>query len=241
MIFILNADDFGRNHKTNERIDRCIRNGLVSAASIMPNMPEFDEAVEYIKKNNYPDRIGVHIVLDEGRPLTNGMQKCKKFCDKTGCYKKSIPRHQFLSRLEIKLVYNEITAQIDRVINAGILPTHIDFHRHRHQDLFVSIAVRKALVDRDIKYIRRGKTNCGTLRKLFGSILMKYYSLFYRVYSSDSFISINDFSTCINMEKGVFCEIMCHPEQDNEYEDVLRFEASHFANQTDVVNYYKDK
>ena len=46
MRYIVNADDFGRNSRANQRINECFQNNKISSTTVMANMPGFDEAIE---------------------------------------------------------------------------------------------------------------------------------------------------------------------------------------------------
>ena len=51
-------------------------------------------------------------------------------------------------------IISECVAQIDRMIDAGISPTHLDSHRHIHAHPAISWAVARAAASRGISHIR---------------------------------------------------------------------------------------
>src|SRR5574344_1268555 len=83
---IINADDFGYSHSVNEAIVECFKRRYITQTTIMTNMPFYDEAITYAKENNLMDKIGLHINLDEGFPLTDDIKRNRKFCNSNGEY-----------------------------------------------------------------------------------------------------------------------------------------------------------
>ena len=216
MKLIINADDFGRNAIANERIAQCFRKDVISTSTIMANMPGFKEAVDIIINEGYQSRIGIHAVLDEGKPITEKMQKCRKFCDENGNYKNNIPRHQYLNKMEREIVSSEILAQIKRIKDVGISISHLDSHRHRHQDIWIAIAIKKALIKSNIPYIRRHKTKDKLLRRLYGWLVERIYIFNSNIQMVDKLYSVYDEVRFVENSNCVV-EIMCHPEIDYDF------------------------
>ena len=148
--------------------------------------------------------------------MTDAMKKCKKFCNSDGSYLNTIPRHQYLSRKERDVLYDEILAQIDRVIEKGIRPTHIDSHHHRHMDFMIAIATRKAMYARNITCVRRHKMAKDYIKRFYGFLVEKYYTMNGLIITTDSFVSLYDSSIEKNKKKETV-EVMCHPEIDDDY------------------------
>ena len=67
---IINADDFGLNTSVNHAIIESFEKGLINSTTLMANMPGFEEAIELAHKNNIIDKIGIHLCLTEGEPIT---------------------------------------------------------------------------------------------------------------------------------------------------------------------------
>lgn len=220
MKIILNADDFGRNNKANINIAKCFEEGLINSTTIMMNMPSAADAIEIAKKQGFQDKIGVHIVLDEGVPLTDDIKKVKKFCDELGRFKEYIPRHQLLNREEKQAIYHECMAQISAARNMGIIPTHMDSHRHRHQDIIIASIVKKVAFDSNIKYIRKYKSKGSFLHKIYGMLIDTYYKVFSEICSSDYFYGIFDYDCKFIFRNKCCVEIMCHPEHAEDMEQL---------------------
>ena len=46
---VINADDLGANIETSDRIIDCLEKGIVTSATIMANMPDFERAAARIE------------------------------------------------------------------------------------------------------------------------------------------------------------------------------------------------
>ena len=66
----------------------------------MVNMPYVDEAVRISKDNGFSDKVGLHLNLVEGRPLTENIRDTV-LCDENGMFVSSIMKMpQYRIRLE---------------------------------------------------------------------------------------------------------------------------------------------
>ena len=86
----------------------------------MANGAAFDDAVRLARETPSLD-IGCHLVLIGGRSLLTGRP-----------YPHSVPRLvAALARRELR-AYEELKTQVQRIMEAGIKPTHLDTHKHTH-------------------------------------------------------------------------------------------------------------
>lgn len=135
---IINADDFGLTDSVNEAIINIFKAGNLTSTTMMVNTPGFSNGVELAKAN--PDLgIGLHFCLTEGKPLT----KADTLTDTDGdFYARGVLIKRILkgkvSKAEIK---EEFKAQLKKLIEAGISPTHTDSHQHIMMIPFVFNAV----------------------------------------------------------------------------------------------------
>jgi chitin disaccharide deacetylase len=151
---IINADDFGRDRSCTEAIAEGLANGAVTATSIMANGKEFERACSLAHRLGLTCSIGVHLVLDEGPPLSREMAP---YLDADGslCVRRSLfPLSHALARA----VEAELTAQIEKVIGAGIRPTHLDSHRHIHTGFPIGRLVVRVARRYGIQYVRPART-----------------------------------------------------------------------------------
>ena len=139
MKIILNADDFGKSIERNRAIDDSFKQGLILSAGLIVTGKHLQEAVDYINKGGYANKIHLHVNLStnllhedpEDIPLTEKMRKDRLFCKDGKFIKyKGLPR-RFSSIRKWKIVYEEIVAQYRKFIEVTDGKgdyTHIEFH-----------------------------------------------------------------------------------------------------------------
>ena len=71
------ADDLGIDSLTNERITDCYEKGLISSTSVMVTMPGFEEAVQWYKRQSLEPKLGIHLDLDGGKPVSDAFRIAK--------------------------------------------------------------------------------------------------------------------------------------------------------------------
>jgi hypothetical protein len=131
---IVNADDFGYSAAINGAILSGFESSLLTSTSIMANMPGFDHAVGLIRRHSFlQQKVGLHLNLTEGFPLSRALTACPSFCAEDGrlIYDRNRPLFR-LGRQEREAVYEELRMQLERVLAAGIRPVHLDSHHHSH-------------------------------------------------------------------------------------------------------------
>lgn len=133
-LIVVNADDFGMSSGVNKAILKSLDLSWISTTTIMCNMPGFEEACDLAHEKKITDRIGIHLNLTEGFPLSEKIKKLKKFCNSDGLMYKSFKSH-FFDSTERQAVYEEFEMQLKRLKKLGISPTHADSHHHSHHFL----------------------------------------------------------------------------------------------------------
>jgi predicted glycoside hydrolase/deacetylase ChbG (UPF0249 family) len=155
-VLIINADDLGYTEGINTGIAQCFQEGMVRSATLMANGEAFEHAVKMAKKNQGLG-IGIHLVLTGMRPLARESD-VPGLLDKDGLLP-STPFALLLLLLSGKVtrqaVWNELNQQVSRVFDAGLVPTHLDSHKHVHLlpqilEVLVDLCTRYS-----IKWIRR--------------------------------------------------------------------------------------
>ena len=136
MRYILNADDFGGNERINAAVVEGFRQRCLSRTSIMVNRPGFEDAVRLAHEHGFTNRVGLHVNLSTGIPLTNEIRTIESFCDCDGKFNSKIFHCQrmkwYLTKREKTAVKKEIAAQIKRYRSAGFALNHADSHGHIH-------------------------------------------------------------------------------------------------------------
>jgi chitin disaccharide deacetylase len=128
---IVNADDLGWSEGVNRGIAEAHRKGLVTSTSLLANGLAFASALKVARAN--PELgVGVHLNLSEGPP-TAKVEEVRGLVNAEGALEGS-PESLLLriaSRgLELAEVEREWDAQIRKVRDAGVAPTHLDGHKH---------------------------------------------------------------------------------------------------------------
>lgn len=133
----VNADDFGFTRDVNEGIVAAHRDGILTSTTLMANGAAFEHAVELARSNPTLD-IGVHFVLvgGPGQPDTVAA---------------------LIRALALRQVdpYSELRAQIERILAAGLRPTHLDTHKHTHLLPPVLDAVARLGEEFNVRWVRR--------------------------------------------------------------------------------------
>ena len=140
---IVNADDFGFTPDVNEGIVEANRTGVLTATTLMANGAAFDDAVRLAKATPDLD-VGCHLVLVSGRSVHTG-QALPPTVSKLLLA---------IARREIR-IYDELSAQVRKIVAAGIAPTHLDTHKHTHLAPPVLEAVARIADEFDIGWVRR--------------------------------------------------------------------------------------
>jgi len=140
---VVNADDFGFTPDVNAGIVEAHRHGILTATTIMGNGGAFDDAVRLAREAPALD-IGAHLVLVGGDSVLTG---------------KPLPLTVgrlliAMARREIS-VYGELRAQMERIVGAGLRPSHLDTHKHTHLAPPVLEAVGRLGEEFDVRWVRR--------------------------------------------------------------------------------------
>ena len=141
---IVNADDFGFTRDVNAGIVEAHRRGILTATTLMANGDGFEDAVRLAGETPSLD-IGVHLVLVQGRSVLD-------------------PRRELPATLQALMgalwrrelrVYDELAAQVRKIVATGIRPSHLDTHKHTHLLPPVLSAVARIAREFNIPWVRR--------------------------------------------------------------------------------------
>jgi len=130
---IVNADDLAWAEGVNRGIAEAHRNGIVTSTTILANGTAFASAVELVKATPSIG-VGVHLNLSDGKPVSPP-ETVPSIVNDRGEFKGG-PEALLLRVARRNLQLNEVEIewerQIQKVVNAGIQPTHLDGHKHVH-------------------------------------------------------------------------------------------------------------
>lgn len=152
---IVNADDFGRHPLINQAVAEAVDKGGLLSASLMPGEAHFADAVA-IAKARPQLGVGVHLTLVDGRPvlppeeIPSLVTSEGKFLPDHGAFVKSFLQ----GKVDSQDIQKELAAQMDKVLKAGITPTHVDSHQHMHMLPGIFAQVLELAAARGIKKVR---------------------------------------------------------------------------------------
>jgi|GEM_PF-407702 len=226
---IVNADDFNSDEERNRGILEAGEKGIVTSVSVIANLPFNAESVSKLKTVFGP-RIGVHLNLTKGVPLT---RQVTTLVDENSQFfkKKNAWRRALLHQYDLKEVAEEFAAQISRLRALGITPDHLDGNNHLHIFPQIAEVVARLARDFDIKKIRlplEKFQNPGhyfqlkAFKKYFFGLLAKRASfmfksfglLFPEHFAGIQFPQVGKIESLRNFFRKFppgTCELMCHP------------------------------
>lgn len=146
---IINADDFGFSRGINYGIVDSYAEGITTSTTLLANGEAFDHAVALASE--YPEMgVGVHLNLTKGAPIIANAQTIST----KGHFH---PRDYVIAHVkefDLNEVFAEWKAQIEKVTDAGIKPTHLDSHHHVHMleplnKVILSLALQYEIPIRD--------------------------------------------------------------------------------------------
>ncbi len=207
---IINADDFGFTRDVNAVIVHAHRQGVLTSTTLMANGEAFDDAVQLASETPSLD-VGCHLVLVQGSSLVTG----KPFPEKPA---------QLLFALIRKQIdpYRELRAQLEKILGAGIRPTHLDSHKHTHILPTVFRAVVRLAGEFSIPFVRLPLDHTVPFARLPFAVASRYYRGLARranVRMTDHFVgfrltgSLNEenFAAALSALPDGTTEFMCHP------------------------------
>lgn len=228
---IVNGDDFGYSLSVNRAIIESFERSLISSSSLIVNLAGFADAVDLLHaRPTLMGKIGIHVNITEGEPLSNAIRNCPRFCDPEGKFIYRREHHLFrLSRSEQQALYEELKMQLDRLVDSGIRPKHLDSHHHVHTEWAVAPIVRQLCKENGIERIRLTRNmgpSDGYVKNVYKKIFNRWQLGRYSgLWSTDFFGDIEDLQFLLNTKrplKGKFIEIMVHPllNEKNELVDI---------------------
>ncbi len=148
VVLILNVDDFGMNHASNQGTMKTLKAGGMTSATVMVPCQWFPEVSRWAAENPQAN-LGLHLTLTSewGRykwgPVL-GRVGVPSLVDSQGYFYPSV--FGVYQNADIEDVEKEIRAQIDKALDAGIDVTHVDSHmgtlqyNPRYHEVYLRVA-----------------------------------------------------------------------------------------------------
>lgn len=215
---IVNADDFGISEEVNQAICLCFDKRIITNTTLMVNMPYADHAVILAKERGFAERVGLHLNLTAGMPLTTKIRSFRLFCNSDGSFNAKFhlatTKRLHIGREESEAVQEEIEAQIRKYLSFGLPEKHIDSHHHAHTDWSVLKELIPLLHKYSFRSIRIGR-NMYERASLFHVQYKKMYNKKLKglnMKTADYFGSYRDFTAFYDrIPDNALAEIMLHP------------------------------
>jgi len=130
---VVNADDLGLTVGVNNGIFDAHDRGVVTSASVFANSYATAHALAGALRRPSLG-VGCHLTLVDGQP-TLPPARVPSLVQDDGRFRQSWKPFIvscLLGRISLREVEQELTAQIDRLLSAGLALTHLDAHKHVH-------------------------------------------------------------------------------------------------------------
>lgn len=219
-LLIVNADDWGRDQLTTDRILDCVRVGSVSSASAMVFMEDSERAAAIAAEHDVD--AGLH--LNFTTPFSNG--KCQAGLverqAKLSCYLRR-------SRLAQAMFHPGLASTFEYVVKAqldefgrlyGREPQRLDGHHHMHlcaNVLMGGLLPAGTIVRRSFSF-RPGEKSLGN--RVYGNVADRMLARRHRM--TEFFFSLPPFDTdrlqeILSIAREAVVEGETHPVEDEEY------------------------
>lgn len=181
---VITADDLGIAVETNRAVEVAYRDGILTSASIMANMPAFLDAVAVLRRNPGLGA-GVHLVLTSGKPVSPA-DRIPLLVNREGLFRYG---YVALSRLLIGpsraaaviQIRDELTAQIEKAVHAGVDIDHLDGHRHVHMipaiwPIVIGLASDRGVIVRNSRERLGGEWRRDRAKNLVATLVLQAFA-----------------------------------------------------------------
>ena len=222
---IINADDFGISKAVNYAIMAAMDSTICTDTTLLANFDESENAANLAISMNRTDRVGIHLNLTEGFPLSLKIRNEPRFCNQEGYFhNKKLKRIALLSKSEKIAVQEELTSQIRLCRKFGIPISHADSHNHIHEEPGLGLLIMDILKNENIPYLRLtnniGETSfVNRIYRSTYNLVLGFKGLTVTEYFG-SITNLNNYTKKIDENSVV--ELMIHPGKivDNQILDV---------------------
>lgn len=131
ILLIVHADDLGMHKAETDATIESFKYGMVKSTSIMVPCPDFDRAISILKKNPEID-CGIHLTLtnewqdgNSWKPILPKSKVPSLYNEKGFMWARE---NGFNENANLDEALLEMEAQIQKVLETGYKPSHLDFH-----------------------------------------------------------------------------------------------------------------
>lgn len=146
------------SESVNGAICEAFEKGIIDRTTLMANMPFAEEGMRLAREKGFIDKVGLHLNLTSGKPLTEEISSDPVMCNTAGEFTAEFARtfrtRFFFPKKTRENVEREIRAQLDRYRELGGMLWHIDSHHHVHTDPSVWKILKKVFRDYPVTSVR---------------------------------------------------------------------------------------
>ncbi len=240
-MLIINADDWGMDSVTTDRILACFRAGKISSATAMMFMEDSKRSAELARSHNLP--IGLHLNFTQPFSAHDVSSILKS-------YHATLVRY-FIGKKFSRIVYNPlIKRQVEYCFKSqcdeferlyGTFPTHIDGHHHIHlcaNLMFSKIISSGIKIRRNVPFSKKEKNFFNYLwRSLIDVIIKKRFLTTERFFSLYSHNKEADLLVNFSLARDYNVEGMVHPGLLEEYTFIMSEKYAWFIREIPLVSY----
>ncbi len=141
---IVNADDFGLSRSVNRGILETHERGVVTSCTLLANGPAFEDGLKLLRETPGLG-VGIHLNPLRGRPVSPAESLPR--LTRNGSFHLKLTG---LIRLPFRLIAEELEreyrAQIEKVLDHGLRPTHLDGENRRLKQMYADLSIDNALM-----------------------------------------------------------------------------------------------
>jgi chitin disaccharide deacetylase len=133
-LLVVTADDLGLTDGVTRAVRDAHRDGVVTATSLLAVGRAFDGAVAMLR-DTPTLAVGAHLALVGEDPPLLSAREVPTLVDARGAFPlsyRTVVARAAAGRVDPDDVRRELTAQLERVVGAGLPVTHLDTHQHTH-------------------------------------------------------------------------------------------------------------
>jgi predicted glycoside hydrolase/deacetylase ChbG (UPF0249 family) len=215
---IINADDLGMTPEINAAVFDLMARGRISSATVMPNGAALEAAIGQIA--DYPAcSFGVHLNLTNFEPVSSDPSALAPLLGPDGCFASNVRQLKLTPALR-EAVFQEWRAQIEKLIDLGLRPSHIDSHHHVHTipALFGALKriqgyfkIRRVRITKTLYWGQEPRTLMLPVLKTAWNFALRHW---YATSTTSQFTSLDEFHGLVSSgrpaPRGVI-ELMVHP------------------------------
>lgn len=162
MFVIVNVDDLGLHPAVRRAVAGLSERGIVTSSTLLANGPDLEASAGIGGVG-----LGVHMNVLRGRPVLQPRLVSSLVGEDDlflGDYGRLFARY-LAGRVDLRQVEAEWAAQIERILDLGVRPTHLDSEKHIHAWPGMMLVACRLASRYGIRWVRRPR-ECGSLLRL---------------------------------------------------------------------------